>query len=111
MNSAVGTSDGFVKNVVDRIGAILKVVVCEFSSHASMTAAVTNEKAIISMGGLWLSLDTLLEHRLKYQRLFKVKRGNIEAMKRPGDEIALINHHVKSSRSLATISSRSAMSH
>ena len=76
-----------------------------------MIVAVRNHRAILFMEGLWMSLENPLEDCLKYQRLFKVKRGNIEAMKRPGDEIVLINHHVKSSRSLAIISSRSAMSH
>ena len=42
VNSAIGLIDGFVKVVVDRIGAVPKVVVCEFSSYASMMAPVTN---------------------------------------------------------------------
>ena len=71
------------------IGAVPKAVVCEFSSHASMMAAVRNQKAILSMEGLWMSPDRPLEDCLKYQRLFKVKRGIIEATKRPGDEIVV----------------------
>ena len=78
VNNAICTIDGFAK-----------VVICEFPSHASMMAAVRNQKAILSMEGLWMSPDRPLEDRLKYQRLYKVKRGSLEAPKRLGDDIVV----------------------
>ena len=52
-------------------------------------AAVRNQKAIVSMESLWMSPDKPLEDRLKYQRLFKVKRGIIETTQRQCDEIVI----------------------
>ena len=48
-----------------------------------------------------MSPERPLEDRLKYQRLFNVKRGIIEATKRPGDEIVVD----KSPRKIFAVSS------
>ena len=86
---AVAGLDGFVKVVLDGIGAFPKVGLCKFSSHSSMMAAARTKKSIASMEGFWMAPDRSLEDRMEYQRLFKEKRGIIEATNRPGYEIVV----------------------
>ena len=44
VQSAVDGIDGFSKVIIDRIGAVPKVIVCEFSSHGSMMVAMRSQK-------------------------------------------------------------------
>ena len=75
--------------VRERARAVPKVVLCEFSSYTSMMAAVRTQKNIASMDGLWLALDRFLIDRMKYRRLFKVKRNIIELTNCLIDEIVI----------------------
>ena len=78
VQEAVSSIDGFSSIVVDRVGNVPKVVLCNFTSYSTMIAAVKTHKSIESVHGLRMAPDRSWEDRQKFKRIVKVKRGLIE---------------------------------
>ena len=80
---------GFVRVLEERCAQVPKVIVCEFGTHAQMMSLVRGQKTNPHLQRLWVSPDRPFEDRIKFQRLFKAKRGIIEATKCDGDSIVV----------------------
>ena len=61
----------------------------EFGTYAQIMSLVRGSKINPHLQGLWVSPDRLFEDRIKFQRLFKAKRGIIKATKCDGDSIVV----------------------